>query len=125
MELPGANQMKFLKRLIESRPMPDRVPDQSLVVENDLATSERVQATRGNDYAFIYSAAGKPFTVNFGRISGSTLYAVWYNPRNGEVKKIEPVNNKGQKKFTPPSAGHGQDWVLVLDDASKNYGEVK
>jgi len=125
MELPGAGQMKYLRRLMESRPMLDRVPDQSLIVENDMVTSERIQATHGNDYAFIYSAAGRPFTVNMGKISGTKLNVYWYNPRNGEMKKEEPVNNRGQQKFTPPSSGHGLDWVLVLDDVSKNYPEVK
>jgi len=121
MELPGANQMKYVRKLMESRPMLERVPDQSLIVEHDLPAAERIQATRGNDYAFIYTAAGKSFTVNLGKISGTTLNASWFNPRNGEVKKSEQVNNKGLKKFTPPSAGYGQDWVLILDDAVKHY----
>jgi hypothetical protein len=121
MELPGAIQMKFVRKLMESRPILDRVPDQSLIIENDLGTAERIQATRGNDYAFIYTAAGKPFTVNLGKISGKKINTSWYNPRNGELKKAEQVNNEGQQKFTPPTSGHGQDWVLILDDASKNY----
>lgn len=121
MELPGANQMKFVRRLMESRPMLDRVPDQSLIVEQDIPAAERIQATRGNDYAFIYTAAGKSFTVNMGKISGTKLNVSWFNPRNGEVKKSDQVNNKGQQKFTPPSAGYGHDWVLILDDAVKNY----
>jgi hypothetical protein len=121
MELTGANQMKFVRRLMESRPILDRVPDQSLIVENDLGTAERIQATRGNDYAFIYTAAGKSFTVNLGKISGTKLNATWFNPRNGEVKKTEQTENIGQKKFTPPTAGYGQDWVLILDDAVKHY----
>jgi hypothetical protein len=33
--------------------------------------------------------------------------------------------NKGQQTFTPPSSDYGQDWVLVLDDASKNYSLPK
>ena len=121
MELPGANQMKFVRRLIESRPIPDRVPDQSLIIENDLGTAERIQATRGNNYAFIYTAAGKPFTVNLSKISGEKLNTSWFNPRNGEVTKAEQVMNKSQQKFTPPTSGYGQDWVLILDDAAKNY----
>jgi hypothetical protein len=121
MELPGANQMKFVRKLMESRPILDRVPDQSLIIENDLGTAERIQATRGNDYAFIYTASGKPFTANLGRISGTKLNITWYNPRNGEIKKSDQVTNKGQQKFTPPTSGYGQDWVLILDDASKNY----
>jgi hypothetical protein len=125
MELPAANQMKFIRQLIESRPMLDRVPDQSLVEEDDLYVGERIQATRGNDYAFVYAANGKPFTVNLGKISGNQLNSYWFNPRNGETKFFEKLDNKGKKKFTPPSTGYGQDWVLVLDDVSKNYGIPK
>ncbi|QMW02145.1 glycoside hydrolase family 140 protein [Spirosoma foliorum] len=121
LELPGANQMKIVRRLMESRPLLDRIPDQSLIVENNYAPAERIQATRGKDYAFIYTTAGKPFTVNLDKISGQTLKNAWLNPRTGEVKENSTIANKGQQKFTPPSAGYGQDWVLVLDDAAKNY----
>lgn len=121
MELPGASQMKFVRRLMESRPILDRVPDQSLLVESNLTAAERIQATRGTDYLFVYSAAGKPFTLNLGKISGTTLNAYWFDPRKGEVKAIDKVENKGTKLFTPPTKGYGNDWVLVLDDASKAY----
>ena len=123
MELPGANQMKWLRKLMESRSLLDRVPDQSLVVENDLSASERIQATRGNDYAFIYTAAGRAFTVNMGKISGARVNVSWFNPKNGTIKKAEAVSNKGQQKFTPPGQGHGQDWILILDDESKKYAD--
>ncbi|HEX5025102.1 MAG TPA: glycoside hydrolase family 140 protein [Agriterribacter sp.] len=119
MDLPGATQMQYLKMLILSRPFLDRVPDQTLVIENDYAVSERIQATRGKDYAFIYSAAGKPFTVIGGKISGNKLKATWYNPRNGKTSVADEMTNKGQQKFTPPTAGYGQDWVLILDDAAR------
>ena len=120
-DLPGANQMKFVKRLILSRPFLERVPDQSLIVEDNNAFSERVQATRGKDYAFIYAAAGSPFSIHPGKITGTKLNVSWYNPRNGEVKKQDAISNNIQHKFIPPTSGYGQDWVLILDDASKNF----
>ena len=86
-----------------------------------IVPSERIQATRGDDYAFIYSSEGKPFTVILNKIKGETLHAYWYDPRNGKTTEIGNISNGGNKKFTPPSSGYGQDWVLVLDDASKNY----
>lgn len=121
MDLPGANQMKYVRRLMESHPMLERVPDQSLLKENNYCPSERVQATRGNDYAFIYTSEGKPFIVYLYKIKGTTLRAYWYNPLDGKTTDIDNVANNGTKKFTPPSSGYGQDWVLVLDDAAKNY----
>jgi len=38
---------------------------------------------------------------------------------------IETLPNISTKKFTPPSNGYGQDWVLVLFDAEKNYAIAK
>lgn len=125
LNLPGANQMKYVRKLMESHPLTERVPDQSLIVENNLVSSERIQATRGNDYAFIYSAEGKPFTVVMKKISGTTLHVYWYNPRDSKTTEIGNVENKATKKFTPPSTGYGQDWILVLDDAAKNYETLK
>lgn len=116
LDLPGASQMQHLKTLIESRPMLDRVPDQTII--NDArGANDHIQATRGKDYLFVYSAQGKSFSVNTQNISGKEWIATWYDPRNGSTKEAgrfaEPT-----KKFTPPSTGYGHDWVLIIDDAS-------
>lgn len=58
-----------------------------------------------------------------GKISGTEVTAFWYNPKSGESKDGGHFANTGQQIFTPPSAGYGQDWVLVIDDASKNYAK--
>ncbi len=121
LELPAANQVKHLRRLIESRPIMDRVPDQSLILENANSAYERIQATRGNDYIFVYSALGKSFSVNIGKLSCSQLIGYWFSPKNGQVKELGSFENNITKQFNPPTSGYGQDWVLVLDDASKKY----
>ncbi|TDB59571.1 DUF4038 domain-containing protein [Arundinibacter roseus] len=120
LDLPGANQLKFVRKLIESRPIFDRVPDQSLITDAG-QTHNRIQATRGKDYIFVYSAQGNDITVNLGKIAGKNLQVRWYNPKNGEIKTQSPVENTGQKTFVPPTRGYGQDWVLMLDDSAKNY----
>jgi Protein of unknown function (DUF4038)/Putative collagen-binding domain of a collagenase len=121
LELPGAVQMFFVEKLMVSHPLPDRIPDQSLIKENDNVASERIQATRGNDYLFVYTAAGKPFNVVMGKIQGKQMQAYWYDPRNGKTIDIGMTENTGVKKFIPPSSGYGNDWVLVLDDAEKKF----
>jgi len=123
LKLPGANQMQYVRKLMESHPMSDRIPDQSLIKENNLTPAQRIQAARGNDYAFIYSAQGLSFTVDLKKIKAAQLRAYWFNPRNGQVKEESEVSMFTEKKFTPPSKGYGQDWILVLDDASK-YNEA-
>ena len=121
-DLPGAKQMSFVRQLIESRPMLERVPDQSLIVENNYGPSTRIQATRGKDYAFVYLSTGLPVTVNAGKITGKQFNANWFDPRKGETIKIGTFENKGQHKFKAPSSGYGKDWILILDDTEKNYG---
>jgi hypothetical protein len=121
LELPGAAQMFFVEKLMASHPLLDRVPDQSIIKENDNVPAERIQATRGNDYLFVYTAAGKSFNVVMGKIEGKQLQAYWFNPRNGKTTDLPVTENTGVKKFMPPSAGYGNDWVLVMDDTEKKY----
>jgi hypothetical protein len=120
---PGAAQMKHLRRLIESRPFLVRIPDQGVLASAAGSGTSRVQATRGSDgsYAFVYSAAGQAFTVNMDRIAGGTVRASWYDPRVATSTVIGTYPNTGTRQFTPPSSGAGNDWVLVLDDASRNF----
>ena len=118
---PGAAQMQYVRYLIESRPYLSRVPDQSLV-QDTLTGNDKIVATRGDGYALIYSAQGRKFTVNLSKISGDKLKAWWYNPRTGTSEEIETIDNRGTREYTCPSEGFGSDWVLVLDDASKNFG---
>jgi hypothetical protein len=118
---PGAAQMQHLRALIESRPVLDRVPDDSLIPQ-PLDDADRITATRGKDYLFVYSGQGRKFTVNLGQIGGTQLKAWWFNPRTGTATAIEgAIDNSGTREFTPPSEGFGSDWVLVLDDAAKGY----
>ena len=124
MELPGANQMKYVRKVIESHAVLDRIPDQSLIKENNYPAAERIQATRGNDYLFVYTAAGKPFTLILEKIKGEKLQCYWFNPRDGKTTGIDIIDNKGTKNFTSPSSGYGQDWILIVDDAAKQYPQL-
>jgi hypothetical protein len=117
---PGAVEMQYLRALIESRPYFSRVPDLSVVV-NPLDGADRIAATRGDGYLFVYSAQGRPFTVNLGKISGAKVNAFWFNPRTGTSTLIGLLENTGTREFTCPAQGFGSDWVLVLDDAAKNF----
>jgi hypothetical protein len=128
LQLPGAGQMQYLRALMESRPMLERIPDQWLIANDPLGTTERIEACRGSDgsYAFIYTATGRKLKIRlidgpYPKLSGKTIRGWWYDPRQGTATAIGEFEKTGFKDFTPPSSGPGNDWVLVLDDASKNY----
>ena len=116
---PGASQMQYLKTLMLSRPYFDRVPDQSLIVaEKQGEKYDRLIATRGTDYAFIYTWNGRDIPVNLGKIAGEKVKASWYDPRTGETKLIGTFPNTGTKTFNPAGGvKNGNDWVLILDKA--------
>jgi hypothetical protein len=128
---PGAGQMQFGRRLIESRPFLTRVPDPDIVVTDRVPTSVpgsgryHFAATRDSSgsYAMIYTPVGRKFKVRMDKISGSKVKAWWFNPRNGEPKLIGEFPNTGEREFLPPDAGEHLDWVLVLDDADKKFPE--
>jgi hypothetical protein len=133
LQLPGSTQLRYLRELLESRPMLERIPDQWLIAEDQLSTVNRIQATRAADgsYAFIYMASGMKLRVNlihhgdafpfYHKLSGDTIRAYWYDPRHGTSSLIGEFKKAEYQDFTPPSTGQGNDWVLVLDDVSKNY----
>ena len=55
------------------------------------------------------------------KLSGIHLKARWYDPREGTWVTIGPYTNQGIREFVHPSNGPQNDWVLVLEDADKNY----
>jgi hypothetical protein len=126
---PGAWQMQFGRRLMESRPFLTRIPDDSVIVPDKVKTSVpgagryRFVATRDENgrYAMVYVPVGRPFTVRMDVISGKKVTAWWYNPRNGEAQKIGNFSNEGTRTFIPPQPGENLDWVLVLDDAAAGF----
>jgi hypothetical protein len=126
---PGAGQMQFGKRLIESRPFLTRVPDDSIIAADAVTSSvpgagaRRFAATRDEQgsYAMIYAPVGRPFKVRMGKLSGARIKGWWFNPRDGSAVAIGEFTNSGEQAFSPPNPGEFLDWALVLDDASKNY----
>jgi hypothetical protein len=122
LDLPGAWDMMHAKHLILSRPFFSRIPDQSLIADGQGKGTHHIQATRGASYAFIYIPTGQTVKIKMGKISGEEVNAWWYNPRTGETEEIGEKENEGTIEFDPPGqSGKGNDWVLVLDNASKDY----
>ncbi len=113
---PGAQQMVHLKDLMLSRSFFNRVPDQSLIAKDQGEKYEYLVATRGTNYAFIYTYTGRNIPVAMGKIEGEKVKASWFDPRTGEIKEFGTFDNKGVVEFDPPGEHeNGNDWVLILD----------
>ena len=124
MKLPASGQVQYIRYLIESRPMLERMPDQSLIVgDNSPRAVQHIAAMRGEagDYAFIYLPAGiQKVTVATRKLSGPTIRSWWYDPRTGKAAAGGDFDTTDTRDFTSPG-GPDEDWVLVLDDATKNF----
>lgn len=123
MDRPGAFQVGYLRCLMESRPLQNRLPDAALLVLGQGEKGERAEVLRGGDgsFAFVYLPVGKTITVNTSFIPSAKVAAWWFNPKDASVKKIGVLTRGAALRFTPPTTGIGNDWVLVLDEAAKNY----
>ena len=126
---PGAKQMVYGKKLMESRPYLTRIPAPNLLVNDEIQSSVpgarqyRFVATRdrSGSYAMIYVPIGRKFKIQTSLISGTKIKAWWYNPRDGKATEIGTINKQDQIEFISPEPGENLDWILVLDDEDKHY----
>ncbi len=118
LELPMANQVKYLKNLMLSQSYFSRIPDQSMIMEEQEDDEHYVIATRDKEgsFAMVYFPTGKTIKVDFSALQGNELQAKWFDPRTGVSFPYEKENlKKGENTIQPPSSGMGQDWVLVVE----------
>jgi hypothetical protein len=114
-----AEQVRYFRGLMESRPFQTGVPDQSVIADPGSGLA-RKQATRASDgaYLMVYSPNGERFTADLTKLSGNVVSAYWYDPRTGSSIRIPGVQRSAAVQFQPPSA---EDWVLVVDDAARGF----
>jgi len=118
----AATQLRFLKKLMLSRPYLSRIPDQSLIVSDAGSTYvDYISATRDADgsYAMIHLPLNKEVKIDLSKITGSTKNIYWFDPRTGIAKKATLVHSTASFSFIPPA--EGKDWVLIIDDAAKHF----
>jgi hypothetical protein len=122
LDFPGAFQMIHLRNLIESRPFLSRIPDDSLIAVPESDPARHVCASRDLDgsYALVYLPnANQSVTCSLKALSGQHVKAWWFDPRTGQASEAETVDRADSRTFTSPAGG--ADWVLVLDDADRDF----
>ena len=117
----GFNQMKYLKELMLRFPFFERIPDQSVIAGTNGERYDRAIATRGNDYLLVYNYSARPMQIDLTKISGEKKKAWWFNPQNGSMTYIGEFENKvADFQYDAPYM-RGEDRVLVVTDALKDY----
>jgi hypothetical protein len=119
----GSRQVGFMRRLFELRPWYKLVPDQSVIASGQEEGENYIKAARAVDGSFLiaYSPRGSAIAIHMEKLSGKNVRARWYDPRKGTWTEIAVFANAGTRDYVPPSKGDTDDWVLVLEDAEKNF----
>jgi len=122
---PGANHMKYLKDLILSRFSDERSPDLLILKRNPHDPVGRLVACSSLNCVMVYNPTGKNIGIDNDALAGKFLNvtAWWFNPRNGESELIGSFDSqKDELEFKPPgNVEAGNDWVLILDNASVKF----
>ena len=147
LDFPGFNQMQHVKNLMMAFPYIERIPDQTIIVDNGIVGDlinphgtgtlstlqyanfsvekyNRLVATRGEDYLLVYNYTGRPMQIDLTRIRGTKKKAWWYSPVTGQYTYIGEFMNR-VTKFIPAVSGVGQDVVLVVTDSVADYVKQK
>lgn len=133
LEAPGSYQIRYVKDLMLSRPFLSRIPDQSIIEPKASTGLDHLQATRDGTFGeknATYIMVYFPFLTHKYKIKtdlilASKLRVWWYDPRTGKAFDKGEIENSGIFELPWGSDistnNTGPDWVLIIDDASKNY----
>jgi hypothetical protein len=122
MDHPGAFQMGILRRLFEARPFHKLKPAQELIPDGPGHGGARIRAAAADDATFliVYSPRGERFTIDKSLFRTKKTKEIWFDPRYGIASPVHTPDTKGIQTYTPPTSGRGNDWILIIEDASLN-----
>lgn len=113
---PGAAQMRHLRALLEQEMGRDLKPNLDLLHFNRTGAN-RMAALQNRENAYIYLPNGLYVDVVMRYIEGKQIRAAWFCPRTGERTEASSnaaVLNQGIERYTAPTSGRGNDWILIL-----------
>ena len=114
---PGADDMRHVRALFEQYPLRTLRPDQSLVFGPNNAGHDHVRAALGDGgrVSLLYLPNGEPVDVVVSKLAGERLEVTWFDPRDGtSTSSVVAKPPAGIERFSPPTTGDEQDWVLIL-----------
>jgi hypothetical protein len=112
---PGSATLIHVRTLLDGRPWELLEPDPKL------AGAAAAARARDGSFALVYLPGPQLLRVDARRLAGPRANAWWWNPRTGEHRRAGVLATTGSFPLRPPSAAPTDDWVLLLDDASRKF----
>ncbi len=121
---PGAFQAGYMRALFESRPWQLLQPASYILKGGPNTGGKECRAAVASDGSFlmVYTPYGSTFTISTEKIKAEQLHGWWYDASTGNAIDTGETTKKAAMTFDPPSdEKRGNDWVLVLDDATLGF----
>lgn len=112
---PGAAQMQYLKKLMESVDFVNGKPDDTMLLFGQKERYHRIAVFAGEDYVLCYDYSGDQFLLDLVRYMERPMDAYWMNPQDGTYSYIATL--QGERKWLASPVARkdkANDWVLVL-----------
>ena len=122
---PGAYHVGYLRKLVESRPFLDRIPDQSIISQGQGEKGEYATAYKdgNNRYCMVYMPVVKNIFLNLSFMPAKKIRVWWFDPQSGETGEPMLLEKFPTMSFNPPSTEILRDWVLIIDDADEKFSK--
>ncbi len=123
MDTPGSISMMLWGKLFSSRKRYDLLPDQKheILIEGlgEFRGLDYLSAAYTSDKSTLiaYMPTARTVKVERNKLSGGKVRAWWFDPSTGNTTSAGIFSTSEFIELAPPRDG---DWVLVLDDDSKN-----
>ncbi|MCW5943158.1 MAG: DUF4038 domain-containing protein [Fimbriimonadaceae bacterium] len=120
LDLPGAAQVGIARRLFESRPWERLEPAQERLTSGEGEGAVRTLCAAAYDGSFLvaYTTGGRSFELDLSDLGCGLTRSWWFDPRSGELAEAGSAPTGRPWWFECPT---GEDWVLVLDNASRAF----
>lgn len=124
LDYPGAFQAGYMRLAFESRPWQLLIHSKQVLANAPNVSGKMCRAAIAADGSFlmVYTPFGSNFSVDTEKLTGAEYGGWWFNPRQGTSVSLGKIDKAKILSFDPPAdEGRGNDWLLILDDASKKY----
>ncbi|MEZ4702718.1 MAG: DUF4038 domain-containing protein [Rhodothermales bacterium] len=126
LDYPGAFQAGYMRQLFESRPWQLLQPATGQVKDAPNTGGRTVMAAAASDGSFLiaYTPFGDAFAVSLESMQAPRIRLWWFNPALGTAIPLGERARTDVLRLDPPAdPARGNDWVLVVDDARRDFPE--
>jgi hypothetical protein len=119
LDLPGAWDIIHARNLLSSLPADQMHPVPELIANTYVPETDWIVAAKCSNYILVYIPTGLDAMLDLSQCRVDEVDVTWYNPRTGSRDQVGRLPSDGVTRFSPPTRGRGNDWILILDGVNR------